>query len=77
MARDRIRPYSRPTATATHVCAPPLRHVITKAAPMDCTLASLGVAVETGLRLTVDYFFYLGLTVDSHFELSTNCRLPF
>jgi hypothetical protein len=44
----------------------------------------LGVEVETGLRLTIDYFFDLRLTVDSyfeyqltvdwHFELRTNFR---
>ena len=37
--------------------------------------ASLGVDVQTGLRLTVDYFFDLRLTVDFGFGLSTNYRL--
>ena len=40
-------------------------------------LASLGVDVQTGLRLTVDYFFDLRLTVDFGFGLSTDCRLLF
>jgi hypothetical protein len=30
--------------------------------------ASLGVEVETGLRLTINYFFDLRLTVDFYFE---------
>jgi hypothetical protein len=39
------------------------------------TRPSLGVDVQTGLRLTVDYFFDLRLTVDFGFGLSTNYRL--
>ena len=31
-------------------------------------MSSLGVEVETGLRLTIDYFFDLRLTVDIYFE---------
>ena len=36
-------------------------------------VSSLGVDVQTGLRLTVDYFFDLRLTVDFGFGLSTDC----
>ena len=56
--RHAVRWCSRPTIAqvglVVHAAADPI--------------SSLGVEVETGLRLTIDYFFDLRLTVDFYFE---------